>query len=59
MSNFGPEWQIEYWEPGMPKGIAWLDTVRAIDIEAARAAFMAKRPQAQVCSITIVVEETE
>jgi hypothetical protein len=43
----------------MPKGSIWLDTVRAIDIEAARAAFLAKRPQAQVCSITIVVEETE
>jgi hypothetical protein len=59
VSNYGPEWQIEYWEPGMPNGITWLDTVRAVDVDAARAAFVAKRPQAQVRSIMIVVEELE
>jgi hypothetical protein len=43
----------------MPNGITWLDTVRAVDVDAARAAFVAKRPQAQVRSIMIVVEELE
>jgi hypothetical protein len=53
------EWQVEYWESGVPEGLTGLDCVRGIDVDAVRAIFMAKRPGARIVSIAIIEQEWE